>query len=48
MVASFWIVAPVDRDRDIAADMYRYRNEALFEEKKLNKEMKAEIEYGNG
>jgi len=28
--------------------MYRYRNTAEFEPKRLAKEMKAEIEFGNG
>jgi len=28
--------------------MFRYRNNAEFEAKRLAKEMKAEIEFGNG
>ena len=48
MTASFWIVDTTDVDLVIAKDIYRYRNTATFEPKKLNKDMKAEIELGNG
>lgn len=48
MKSAFWIVKPTTRDIDIATEMFRYRSEATFEPKKLNKEMKADIEYGNG
>lgn len=48
MVSNFWIIDPTDKDLMIAKDMFRYRNEAEFESKRLAKEMKAEIEYGNG
>lgn len=28
--------------------MFKYRNEAVFEKKRLSKELKAEMELGNG
>jgi len=45
--ANFWIINPTDNDKEIAKDMFRYRNEAIFESKKLNKNVKASIVYGS-
>jgi len=48
MKSNFWIVDKSDRDAKIAKEMYKYRNAAAFEPKKLSKNIKAEMKLGNG